>query len=158
MLAATHLLLDVDDGAMRVEVLLESASARMAKPSPSRANMPVSMMEVKEMVTGPGMIDGSAYFFARNVLTLPGAAVSGHIGLALICGTQHAPARHAVKQARRHSSGGGPSAADAAAGRASTSARTRAFGTARNGFGDVERHLQGLSPHVAQSVAYSTHP
>ena len=77
MLAATHLLLDVDDGAMRAEVLLESASARMAKPSPSRANMPVSMMEVKEMVTGTGMIYGSAYFFARNVLTLPGPRCRG---------------------------------------------------------------------------------
>ena len=71
MLAATHLLLDVDDGAMRAEVLLESASARMAKPSPSRANMPVSMMEVKKMVTGPGSSSESTYIFAMNILTLP---------------------------------------------------------------------------------------
>jgi len=77
-LAATHLLLDVDDGAMRVDALLESARARMAKPMMSRAKLPVSMMVVKEMVTGAATIDGSTYFFTRNILTLPGAAVSTH--------------------------------------------------------------------------------
>lgn len=46
-------------------------TARMAKPSPTSANMPVLMMKVKEVVTGSGASGESSYFFALNIFMPP---------------------------------------------------------------------------------------
>ena len=43
----------------------------MATSTSSCAKVPVAMMEVKKMVTGPGYGSESAYIFAMNILTLP---------------------------------------------------------------------------------------
>ena len=44
---------------------------RMATSTASWAKMPVSMIEVKERLTGPGPSGESAYIFALNIFTLP---------------------------------------------------------------------------------------
>ena len=41
----------------------------MATSTSSSAKVPVSMMEVKKMVTGPGSSSESAYIFAMNMFT-----------------------------------------------------------------------------------------
>ena len=43
----------------------------MATSTSSCATMPVSMMEVKERLTGPGSSGESAYIFALNIFALP---------------------------------------------------------------------------------------
>ena len=69
-LAATHLPLDVDSRYHRRVEVLRAPTARMAKSSPPHAKMPVSKMEVKKVVTGPGTSGKSVYLFAWNILTL----------------------------------------------------------------------------------------
>ena len=56
----------------------------MATSTSSSAKVPVSMMEVKKMVTGPGSSSESAYMFAMNILTLP----CRYDGTCHTCGTQ----------------------------------------------------------------------
>ena len=43
----------------------------MATSTSSHAKTPVSLMEVKEILTGPGSSGESAYIFAMNVFALP---------------------------------------------------------------------------------------
>ena len=44
---------------------------RMATSTSSWAKMPISIMEVKDLATGPGASCQSSYFFTLNIFMLP---------------------------------------------------------------------------------------